>query len=275
MSQNEDPIVNWLRSSDNISSILPNGISIDREIAVGGQGVVFHGAVDGVEAAIKIYFPGQIQSRVDREVDALKRLACPNIVRLLWNSEVKIGHIQLPVVATEFVNGRLLGDIIRRGKLLSDDLHSLACDVAIAIEAMWASKIVHRDLKPSNILIKPDGSACVIDLGVARHIDRSSLTAMGSTWGTTGYLSPEQAMAVRQLTCKSDIYALGILLVEGALGRHPTYGDQALLFKMNYHQNLPPPIAQWDLSPLVKRMLNPRATARPRPSDIVEQLKGH
>ena len=65
-------------------------------------------------------------------------------------------------------------------------------------------------------MIRPDGRACVIDLGVARHLDQTTLTALGITWGTLGYMSPEQTRAVRQLTCKSDLFSLGVILLESA-----------------------------------------------------------
>jgi serine/threonine-protein kinase len=118
----------------------------------------------------------------------------------------------------------------------------------------------------------PDGHSCVIDLGVARHIDKTSLTAVGFTWGTQGYMSPEQCQAAKQLTYRSDLFALGVIAIECSLGRHPTMLNQDTLLSMNYHICLPPPISSWGYSEIVKRMLNPSATKRPTPHEIQEYL---
>ena len=158
-----------------------------------------------------------------------------------------------------------------------DELGIIIYDISKAIEKMWNRRIVHRDIKPSNILIRENNRACVIDLGVARHLDASSLTALGSTWGTLGYLSPEQAKSVRQLTCKSDIYALGILIVECFFRRHPSGGDQLRLFGLGLHNKLPEPLNSWMYSNYMRLMLNPEPMRRPKPSELLvafEQFKG-
>src|SRR5205823_12550809 len=93
----------------------------------------------------------------------------------------------------------------------------------------YTTLIRSQYLKPYNIMLRPDGQAVLIDLGVARHIALDSLTTYGKTWGTEGYLSPEQARIVRSLTCKSDVFALGVVVQESLLGRHPTARHQQQL----------------------------------------------
>ena len=179
---------------------------------------------------------------------------------------------ELPVVATSLISGRSLEGLIRTRNLTFDELGILAFDVTKAISCMWERRIVHRDLKPSNIVMTPSGRACVIDLGLARHVDLSTLTAVGTTWGTPGYFSPEQARAVKQLTCKSDLYTLGIILVEGGLGRHPSMRDQHHLFTLHLHENLPIELADWQHAALLKRLLDPQPTKRPMPSKMLNWL---
>lgn len=272
MSINDHELREWLNSPLEVSAQLPAELRLTSVLDSGGQGIVYRGTYADEPAAIKVYFPGQLHRRIEREVAALEMMQCHSIVQLLWWGSLSYEGYDLPVVATKLVEGVPLNERLASSDLSFDQLGIVAYDVAAAIDAMWAYRIVHRDLKPNNILIRENGRACVIDLGLARHIDRSSLTAMGATWGTYGYLSPEQTKGVRQLTCKSDIYALGVVLVESALGRHPTQGDQLRLFAQHLEDNLPGKAENWDHSVLLKKMLHPRPTSRPKPKQIVEQL---
>jgi serine/threonine-protein kinase len=272
----EQEIRVFLENPAHIASLLPSTITIDGLLARGGQGMVYKGFVAKTEAAIKVYFPGQVQLRVERETDALLKLNNPHIVKMLWKDSLLIGDIALPAVATSLIPGITLWQVIRQGKLNHNEISMIAYDIADAIAAMWSHphRIVHRDLKPANIMITPERRACVIDLGVARHINRTPLTTIGSTWGTEGYMSPEQSSALKQLTCKSDVFALGIILVECALGRHPSRNDQASLLAMDLYKNLPFEINNWQYVELLRKMLHPRATKRPLPEEILDELKG-
>lgn len=264
----------WLKTVGNVQPLLPAAIQLHSILSnKGAQGVVYQGTVNGADAAIKVYLPGQVHKRVEREVKALSKLNCPSIVRLLWDGSVTVGPDQLPVVATQLVPGEELSEVLKKAALSSDALGKLAYDVAAAIQELWNARIVHRDLKPDNILMQPTGRACVIDLGVARHVDESSITAVGVTWGTYGYFSPEQTRAVRKLTCKSDLFSLGILLVEAAEGAHPTNRDQYLLLSRKLHQNLPPKVKAWKHASLVRELLDPLPARRPLPSAILDKLK--
>lgn len=264
----QEEMQQWLKEIENSQSILPDEIALESSLPCGAQGVVFRGQVLGQPAAIKIYFPGHVEQRVQREVDALKVLQCRNIVSLLWAGELSADGWDLRVVATELVDGGSLDAVISIRALTHQELGILAFDCSEAIEAMWSGRIVHRDLKPSNIVLTPERRAKVIDLGVARHLDHSSLTAMGMTWGTLGYMSPEQTRTIRQLTCKSDVFSLGVILVESALGRHPSQRDQHRLLSRALHKGLPNEIEDWEYAGLVMAMLHPRPTSRPRPSNI-------
>lgn len=259
----------WLRDKAHIANLLPNFISLADVLAIGGQGIVFRGKVRGNDAAVKIYFPGQLQQRIDREVSALETLNCDTVVKMLWYGSINVFEYQLPVVATELIDGFSLDNLYKQRAISFDEMGRVVYDISKAIDAMWNHRIVHRDIKPSNILIRNDGRACVIDLGVSRHLDESSLTALGSTWGTLGYLSPEQAKSIRQLTCKSDIYALGVLIVECSLQRHPSRGDQLRLFALGLHQKLPEPLNSWDYSRHIRSMLHPEPMRRPKPGDLL------
>ncbi len=263
----------YLLNKSNVENLFPKNIMIDSTLASGGQGVVYRGTVSGDEAAIKIYYPGQVQNRIDREVEALAKFDNPHIVKLLWSDKIIINDLELPAVATSLIIGEDLKSRISTKPLANDEIGKLLFDISDAINTMWKSKIVHRDLKPPNIMIATNGRTCVIDLGVARHVDLTPLTATGVTWGTMGYMSPEQTKAMRQLTCKSDIFALGVVAIECALGKHPSRQDQLRLLSMNLQDQLiPQQLESWEFAPLLKKMLHPRPTKRPLPQEILTNL---
>lgn len=274
MAKSVGEIKALLKDQDFIEASMPQGMEIESLLAEGGQGVIYRGHKGGITAAVKIYFPGQVQKRIQREVDALGSLDCPNIVKLIWAGEIEVeDHGLLQAVATELAPGTALNQALKKQPLSLEELGILAYDIANAIAAMWDKRIVHRDLKPSNVVVSPEGRVCVIDLGLARYVDRSSLTPFGMSWGTHGYLSPEQTKAQRQLTCKSDIFSLAVTLLEASLGKHPTHGDQLVLLASGFEESLPTALEDWEFAPLVQRMLNPRPIVRPMPSEILGQLE--
>lgn len=262
----------WIAGKNNFSDQLPPEIEVVSHYENGGQGMVFDGRMNGERIAIKLYYPGQISIRIDREIRALKEINSDQIVPYRWSGEVCFDHVNLPVVCTKFLEGASLSKHVKQIALTEAELSHLLCDVAVAIDTMWKKRIVHRDLKPANIIRLLSGRFCIIDLGLARHIDMVSLTPLGATGGTPGYLSPEQARAVRQLTCKSDIYALGVLAIQAVLQRHPTMGDQFALQRAGLHKQLPPAMEQFAIAPLVKKMLDPSPLRRPNPSSVINEL---
>jgi len=263
------------RDPRELSQFFPAGFEINGIIKTGGQGVVCRGSINGTDVAIKIYFAGQLLTRIKREVDLLKLIDHPHIVKLFWNGNIDIEGECYQAVITEFINGEELGDLLNRTALSENQIGRIGFDVASAIEAIWSKKVVHRDLKPPNILIRPNGSACVIDLGIARHLDKSTQTAFGYTLGTRGYYSPEQYKGVKQLTCKSDIYALGIIMIQCATGSHPSGYDQDALFLLQLSTNLPSPINSWGFAELVKRMMDDFPHRRPSIKEILGRLSGY
>lgn len=254
------------------NGVLPTNVRVAAPLAQGGQGLVFSGNVGAHPAAVKFYMGGPYELRVTREIDALRRLNCDVIAPLLWAGEVVLRGKPTWVVATRLISGMPLEDVLRKRPLTGNEIAVVVYDVAEAIAAMWAQRVVHRDLKPSNIILSADGRATVIDLGVARHTDSTTLTASGSTWGTRGYMSPEQARFVKQLTCKSDLFALGVISVECALQRHPTGGDQARLVTAGLEYNLPGVANEMAIAPLVKNLLAFRPTRRPLPEHVIAEL---
>ncbi|MGA2093354.1 MAG: serine/threonine-protein kinase [Sedimentisphaerales bacterium] len=241
----------------------------------GGQGAVFRCThrPSNQTVALKIYFTNQIQQRTQREIDLMKRIDNDALVRLVESGEIFIRNANCIFIATKFVQGNVLSNIIKQGKMGFPAVAKCGYDIAKAIQLLWAERIVHRDINPKNIMLTDKNSAVLIDLGVARHIDLDTLTAPGFSWGTIGYLSPEQARAVKQLSYKSDIFSLGITLQECLAGYHPVNHRQDLLVnggqvRTNTLQDkLPKPMAD-----IIDAMLRYRTYERPQFNDIFKIL---
>ncbi|WP_258177678.1 serine/threonine-protein kinase, partial [Streptomyces solincola] len=146
----------------------------------------------------------------------------------------------------------------------------VAAQLCAVLAAVHAVPIVHRDLKPRNVMVKPDGTVTVLDLGIASAIDTDTtrLTHTGSPIGSPAYMAPEQAMggAVGPYT---DLYALGALLHELLSGNVPFTGSTALgvLHRHLYEPPLPlrqlRPEVPEALEALVLRLLAKDPQARP------------
>lgn len=206
--------------------------TIIESIAAGGQGAVFKALTsNGVShVALKVYFEDQIEERTRREIIALQSITGDTIVKLADEGRCELRGQPCIFIATSYIAGETLAAFIGRDPLEPNAAARIGHDIALAVGLLWAERIVHRDIKPSNIMMTDAGRAVLIDLGLARHLDLSPLTSVGKTWGTEGYLSPEQAKG-SLLSCKSDIFALGIVLQESLLGRHPTSRRQAALLE--------------------------------------------
>lgn len=152
------------------------------------------------------------------------------------------------------------------------------------LETVWKMNIVHRDLKPANIIIRPDGSPCIIDFGIARFLDMDSLTNTLSPSGprTPLYASPEQLRNDKHLIdMRTDFYALGIVVLELYLRNHPfdpaIVADSELTVLDNLQAGkyaVSTPLVQEDarMTTLAKRLLQQQAYMRPRDYNQLREL---
>jgi serine/threonine protein kinase len=247
------------------------------ELRVGGQGVVYRakrvrlpdGSACTDEVALKLHLDAKQDKRVEREIEAMKHLRHPALATLLEEGTISIAGKQTRYIAWEFIEGEPLDLRLSRGAISEKEAVRIARDVTSAIVALWAKHIVHRDIAPKNIMIKPDGSAILIDLGGARHLDNTSITAAGMTFGTPGYFSPEQFRAERALTSASDVFTLAVVMLESLLGHHPTNHDQyQLASSPPSADSLVPGVAQ-ELRETINQMLQLRAAFRPTADKVL------
>ena len=217
-------LINLLRAA------VPAEFQVDGYLDAGGQGAVFLGHYQTQQVALKVFAPNHDQRRLDRELALLQNVDHPNIVKIRTATTVVLNGATCPLVAYEYLPG---GDLRKHlaataAPLTKEQILDLGVEIASAVETLWVNRIVHRDIKPANIV---DGATnhVLVDVGFARHVDRSDLTVVGLVAGTPGYMSPEQARGRRNLTIHSDLFSLGVTLYHLAARRHPFQQNQGLI----------------------------------------------
>ena len=171
-------------------------------------------------------------SRFLQEIKTTANLQHPHILGLLDSGE----NDQQLWYVMPFIDGESLRARLDREKQLPvDDAVRLASEVASALDYAHRHGVIHRDIKPENILLH-DGRALLADFGIALAASKAGtrMTETGMSVGTPLYMSPEQAMGEREITARSDVYALGCVLNEMLVGEPPFTGpsSQAIVAKV-------------------------------------------
>ena len=219
-----------------------------REAGRGGMAQVYE-AVDtrmGRTVAVKVLasaphlLPAQrdaLIARLKREAQALGSLSHPNVVAIFDVGEQDGLHY----LVMEYLDGLTLRQRLdNSGALSPAEAESVLSQVALGLDAVHARGVLHRDIKPSNVMILPNGHVKLMDFGVARHADDTTMTQAGMMVGSPAYLAPELIMGDKG-TSASDIWALGVLLYEMLAGRPPFAGDTipAVLYQIAHGEAAP------------------------------------
>ena len=169
--------------------------------------------------------------RFQSEARAASALNHPNILTIHEVGE----HDGVYFIATEFIDGKTIGELIREGKLSLDEVLDCIEQVASALTVAHDAGIVHRDIKPENIMRRHDGLIKVLDFGIAKLLEPDSPeslnktagvrthTEAGQVLGTVNYMSPEQARGL-EVDEQTDVWSLGVVLYEMLARRLPFRG---------------------------------------------------
>jgi Tol biopolymer transport system component/tRNA A-37 threonylcarbamoyl transferase component Bud32 len=215
-----------------LQSALADRYRVERELGQGGMATVYlaEDLKHGRRVAIKVLRPELAAvigaERFLREIKTIATLQHPHILGLIDSGEVNgTAYYVMP-----FVEGESLRDRLSREKHLPiGDAVRLATEMASALDYAHRHGVIHRDIKPENILLH-DGQALVADFGIALAVSSaggSRMTETGMSLGTPHYMSPEQAMGEREITARSDVYALGAVTYEMLTGDPPFTGSTA------------------------------------------------
>jgi serine/threonine-protein kinase len=249
-------------------------LNVIREVKPGGQGTTFEALrkVDGQRAALKIYSAATDPERVQREIEKLLRINSPHVMKVLHRRNAEFRGKPVIAVEAEWIDGEDLASLatsaLGQSIMSESEVKRLLIEGATGIEALFAQDVVHRDINPNNVMRRADGSFVLIDLGYAKHLDRSSRTAKGTTFGTLGYISPELINMVRP-SYRSDLFSLAAVAYLMASGVHPFDGDQnqAGTFKYEHIDEISP-----FLNNLLQRLMSSIPVVRAKSCEEIRQL---
>jgi predicted Ser/Thr protein kinase len=252
---------------------------IEKQLGSGAMGSVYRARYvkTGQKVALKLMAPGlggneTALARFEREGEVLKQLNHPNVVRFYVASQFQ----GTPYYAMEYIEGESLDQVLeRRGRLTWEEVVELGKQICAALQHAHEQGIIHRDLKPSNLMITANGKLKLTDFGIAKDLDVTQLTAANCTVGTAAYMSPEQCRGEPNLTHKSDLYSLGVLLYELLTGQRP-FRAQTTMDMFLQHVNAVPErpsrltleIPVW-LDTLVCQLLEKKPEQRPFDAAVV------
>lgn len=197
---------------------------VTARIGRGGMGTVFRAVhwKTGQAVAVKalaepLADDSSFKKRFDLEIDALRQLRHPNIVRLLGYGQEEETYYY----AMELVEGHSLEEELASGRRFTwQEALAMAIQIASALHCAHAHGIVHRDLKPANLLLAADGTIKLTDFGIASLFGASSLTTAGSVIGTLNYMAPEQALS-EPISTATDLFSFGAVLIALLTGKPP------------------------------------------------------
>ena len=212
-------------------------------------------------------------ARFQREARAAAALRHPAVVQVYDTGTDQGTHY----IVMEYVAGRGLEDVIGERRLAAREAARVSAEVAQAVAAAHAAGILHRDIKPGNVMIRPDGSVKVLDFGIARTVQETTITQPAFAIGTAAYMPPERVEG-RPGDERSDIYAIGCLLYALLTGRPPFIADEAvaILHQQVHADPVPPRRVGARVPPglerLVLRMLAKDPAHRPQSAVEVASL---
>jgi eukaryotic-like serine/threonine-protein kinase len=192
--------------------LLKDRYRLERTLGRGGMAAVWlgHDEVLDRQVAVKVLSdtiagdPGFV-ARFRREARTAAGLSHPNLVGVYDYSE----EGERPYLVMQFVPGENLAARLERGEGI--DCDKLARELLEALDHIHSVGILHRDIKPANVIVEPDGTAKLIDFGIALPRDATALTSTGLILGTERYAAPE-VMEGRPATERSDLYSAGVVL---------------------------------------------------------------
>lgn len=193
----------------------------------------------------------QARSRLLREARAASALNHPNIVTIYDVLTID----DTDCIVMEYVDGQTLDALLKRGGLSFERFFDIAVLLCDAVSRAHSVGIIHRDLKPSNVMIGADDIVKVLDFGLAKPVDSSTLalsssqtafepTAAGMIMGTVSYMSPEQASG-RTMDARSDVFSLGIVLYQMLTGLNPFEAENTMSTLERVYAAQPDPVTSF------------------------------
>jgi serine/threonine protein kinase len=214
-------------------------------IGEGGMGTVYKARQIATDRVVAIKFLSDQfvsddvrRTRFEHEARAASSLYHPNLVSIV---DFGCDENARPYLVQEYIPGIGLDVMLRaKGRLEPHDLIEIFSQICKGLSHVHHKGIVHRDLKPSNIMVVKDEAGDlqvkIVDFGIAKQDRTQAITQTGELLGSPLYMSPEQALG-QQVDARSDIYSVGCMLYESAVGKPPFMGENSistLVMRLNH-----------------------------------------
>ncbi len=203
-----------------------NGYKTKEEwfLGKGTYGSVYKAEKDGKFYAIKIFQTEFLKSeygkdRLDREIKAIQKISHPNVVKLYEYGTFKDKEFEYFYIIMDLIEGKTLIDYI--GVVEEDRCVEIIKSILNTLDTVHKNGILHRDLKPDNVKVNHEGTPIILDFGLAKLIDYSSITQTGERVGTYYYMSPEQITDSKNINALSDYFAVGVIFYQLLTGVLP------------------------------------------------------
>ncbi|MBP1599585.1 MAG: serine/threonine protein kinase, partial [Acidobacteria bacterium] len=238
-------------------TVLASRYRIISQLGKGGMGEVYR-AEDlklGQQVALKFLSGGLTRdgaalARLYREVNVARQISHPNVCRVFDIGETGAHHF----LSMEYIDGEDLASLLRRiGRLAPDKAADIARQLCVGLAAAHEDGVLHRDIKPANIMIDGRGRVRITDFGLAAITDEPRPVERA---GTPAYMAPEQ-LTQGELSLKTDVYALGLVLYEMFTGRRAFEPDDTkqLSPRQQHRLPVPPSALVKDIDPRLERII--------------------
>ena len=216
---------------------------IVEKIGEGGMGIVYRAEDTKLKRTVALKFlrsqafaSEEHRDRFIREAQTAAALDHPNICTIFGIDEAE----EYLFISMPLVEGANLKERIREGPLGVDEAVGIAVQIARGLEAAHQQGIVHRDVKSANVIVTPDGTAKIMDFGLAKITGAREISKTTQSVGTAAYMSPEQGRG-DEVDSRTDIWSLGVILYEMITGELPFRGeyDPAVVYSLLNEEPVP------------------------------------
>lgn len=198
------------------------------KLGEGGMGVVYEARDLKLDRTVALKFLSrertsdpQAKERFVREARAAAQLDHPNVCTIYEIDEVEDGRLFISMARCA---GETLGSILQGPSLPLDRALRIALGIARGLGHAHQHRLIHRDIKPANVMVADSGEIKILDFGIAKQLDATTLTSTDKAVGTVLYMSPERFHG-REVDHRADIWSLGVVLYQMVFGRLPFVAD--------------------------------------------------
>jgi serine/threonine protein kinase len=261
---------------------------IEKSIGRGGMGDVYLATDTRLDRLValkrlphRLAADPQFVKRFRTEAKAAATLHHPNVATIFSVEDDETG----PLITMEFVEGRTLDSIVPPEGMDVERFLNIFIQVSEALRHAHEKGVTHRDIKPRNIMISTDGTAKILDFGLAQIAEDnqaagrggSLITQPGQIIGTPSYMSPEQAQG-KNVDHRTDIFSLGVVMYEAITGKRPFTGDNNAEVISNLLRTDPEQVSSLRpsvpglISRLIGRCMEKRPSDRPQSMQEVRTI---